>query len=222
MNVAILTPIRLFGEALASFLNILQTVSEVTIARNFSSLLDAMHSRSRIDLVLIDVAQGIDLEEVRAFSNQWTPIALVAIGFQVNHKEIIRFGRAGFSGYLPRDTPLTQLYQTMEDSLAGRLNCTPEISGELFRALYREKFVTDAEEYGEALTPRECVVLREISSGHSNKEIARRLGLSISTIKHHVHKILGKLHVSRRAEAMRKVRNDPWIAGSIPAGGSEH
>jgi DNA-binding NarL/FixJ family response regulator len=62
------------------------------------------------------------------------------------------------------------------------------------------------------LTKREREVLQLISRGRSNKEIALELSLSIATIKHHVQGMLGKLKVTRRAQAMRHVRESPWIA----------
>lgn len=211
MDIAILTSIRLFGDGLGSFFNTRQEMSVVAVAQSFSMLLEAI-SRSKVDVALIDVTQGINLEEVRALASQWPSIALIAIGLKTDRKEIIRCGRAGFSGYLPRNASISELLQVMEDALAGRLICPPEVAGELLRALYRDTHLPHTDENGEALTPRECEVLRQLGSGLSNKEIARRLGLSISTIKHHVHKILAKLHVLRRAEAMRKVRDTPWIA----------
>lgn len=67
----------------------------------------------------------------------------------------------------------------------------------------------------EALTRREGDVLQLIGDGLSNKEIARDLCVSVATVKHHVHNILEKLHVPRRAQAMRRVREAPWIA-SLP------
>jgi DNA-binding NarL/FixJ family response regulator len=51
----------------------------------------------------------------------------------------------------------------------------------------------------------------------SNKEIARDLSLSLATVKHHVHHVLQKLGLPRRAQAMRRVREAPWIASSAPA-----
>ena len=46
----------------------------------------------------------------------------------------------------------------------------------------------------------------------TNKEIARELGLSVATVKHHVHNVLEKLCLPRRAHAMRRVRERPWLA----------
>lgn len=47
--------------------------------------------------------------------------------------------------------------------------------------------------------------------GLSNKEIARELVLSVATVKHHVHNVLDKLKLPRRAQAMRRVRDAPWL-----------
>jgi len=73
------------------------------------------------------------------------------------------------------------------------------------------------------LIRRESKVLELVGRGLSNKEIGCELSLSVATVKHHVHHILEKLKLSRRAEAMRRVRDAPWLAriGSIEKGTSE-
>lgn len=67
-----------------------------------------------------------------------------------------------------------------------------------------------------SLTQREGEVLQLIGDGQSNKEIARELSLSVATVKHHVHSILQKLKVPSRAQAVRRVRDAPWIAPRRP------
>jgi DNA-binding NarL/FixJ family response regulator len=52
------------------------------------------------------------------------------------------------------------------------------------------------------LTTREIQVLRMMRQGLSNKVISRRLGIELSTVKNHVHSVLAKLGVHRRAEAV--------------------
>ena len=53
-----------------------------------------------------------------------------------------------------------------------------------------------------ALSPREVEVLRIMAHGHTNEQIAKELLLSTSTVKNHVHRILGKLGASDRTQAV--------------------
>jgi DNA-binding NarL/FixJ family response regulator len=60
------------------------------------------------------------------------------------------------------------------------------------------------------LTLRESQVAELVSRSLSNKEIARELDLSESTVKHHVHSILGKIGVPSRFQLVRDARQDAW------------
>ncbi len=57
-------------------------------------------------------------------------------------------------------------------------------------------------------------MLQLLGRGLSNKEIARELNLSTATIKHHVHGVLGKLKVTRRAQVIRHVQETTWTGTS--------
>ena len=54
------------------------------------------------------------------------------------------------------------------------------------------------------LTPRETEILTLIGQGFSNKAVARRLGISVHTVKFHIETMFGKLDASSRAEAVAK------------------
>ncbi len=56
------------------------------------------------------------------------------------------------------------------------------------------------------LSPRECEILALLASGESNKEMARRLGISPNTVKTHVARIYEKLEVQKRVQAIEKAR----------------
>ena len=58
----------------------------------------------------------------------------------------------------------------------------------------------------ERLTRREAEIVGLIDEGLSNKQIAGRLSIELATVKNHVHSILEKLQVERRAEAAARVR----------------
>ncbi|MFP3643352.1 LuxR C-terminal-related transcriptional regulator [Paraburkholderia sp. SIMBA_054] len=214
MDVVLLTPIRLLGDALYSCLQNLDEVTIVAQVGDMSALREALVA-SRTDIVLIDITQGMDLDEVRLIATEWPEVVLVALGLEEQRQEVIRCGRAGFSGYIPRHATIGALRQAMIDAVSGCLACPGEISAGLMKALFRMSPATDGFDQNAALTAREGDVLRLIGKGFSNKEIARDLQLSVATVKHHVHGIFSKLNITRRADAMRRVRDAPWIASAL-------
>jgi DNA-binding NarL/FixJ family response regulator len=212
MQLLFVTTIPLFGEALGGCFRRHPEISLQATVPDLPSMCKTLET-TQTDIVLIDVTQGVDLDQVRAIAAEHPDVAFVALGLQERQQEVIRCGRAGFSGYVARNASVDELCSALFDVIAGRLACSSEISGSLLRALFRIVPQSGPEE---ALTRREGEVLHLIGRGSSNKEIARELGLSVSTVKHHVHHVLVKLGLPRRAQAMRRVREMPWLA-SAPA-----
>ena len=193
MRIAVVTPIRLFSEGLASsFQNHAEFAVEAAVA-DLAGLRATLET-GNVSVILIDVTQGIDLDEVRVIASEHAEIALVALGLNEDRRDVVRCGRAGFSGYISRNASFDELCRALSDVASGRLACTDQ-----------------------GLTRREGEVLKLIGQGMSNKEIARDLNLSLATVKHHVHHVLQKLGLPRRAQAMRRVREAPWLASSAPA-----
>lgn len=211
MRLIVVTPTRLLGEGLAACFRLHASISLPTTVHDLKQLRQALQAAAA-DVVLIDVTQGIDLDEVRAIASEHQELSFVALGLQEQRQDVIRCGRAGFGGYVSRHASIDELCRALSDAVAGRLTCSAEISGGLLRALFRRGSHPHAEDMKDALTRREGEVLTLIGRGLSNKEIARELDLSLSTVKHHVHHVLGKLQLPRRAQAMRRVREAPWIA----------
>lgn len=209
MKVVILTPVPLLGDALAASFERRSGIEVTAIVREIGELAAALSSEPA-ELVLVDVTQGVGLYDVRAFAAERPGVTLVAFGLQEQRQEVIRCGRAGFCGYVSRDATVDALCQALFDVMEGRLRCSAEISGGLLRALFRAE-PDHAPGAEQPLTRRESAVLHLIGQGLSNKEIARELVLSVATVKHHVHNILDKLHLPRRAQAMRRVRDAPWL-----------
>jgi DNA-binding CsgD family transcriptional regulator len=102
----------------------------------------------------------------------------------------------GQAGRLPREATPAQIDAALRAAAAGLIvRCADEERAE-FRAL--------DEEDAPLLTPREVEVLAAIGDGGSNKEVARRLGISQHTVKFHVESLLRKLGAISRAAAVRK------------------
>ncbi|MBU8974524.1 response regulator transcription factor [Lysobacter sp. MMG2] len=212
MNLLVFTPVRLLGDGLAASLASRRGVDVRAVVNAFADLHAAIQAHD-VDLMLIDVTQGIDLSEVRAIAQAHPDILLVALGLDEQRQNVIRCGRAGFTGYVPRDASIEELCNALSDVVHGRLACPAEISCGLLRALFRmNESPDDPGVTGKQLSRRECDVMHLIERGLSNKEIARELCLSVSTVKHHVHHILEKLELSRRTQAMHRAREEPWIA----------
>src|SRR4029079_10643624 len=96
-----------------------------------------------------------------------------------------------------------EVVQVIERAVRGETLCSPRLAGELVRklaSLARDRVVEPAR--GQ-LTRREREVVALIEEDCSNKEIAVRLGIEVATVKNHVHNLLDKLGVSRRAEITR-------------------
>jgi len=218
MFVVILTPVRLLGEGIASSLHCGGRDTQTVILRDLASLADLAAADPRPDAVIVDVTQAADLENIRDFHGEFPDLPLLALGLREREAEIVAHGRAGFAGYISRDDGSEELCQRVEDAVRGRFACTPEMAAGLMRGLFR---LTEPEPGGfdiANLTPREEHVARLVARGLSNKEIARQLMLSESTVKHHVHSILNKSGMSRRVEVMRSIRAIPW-GRPVPAVG---
>jgi DNA-binding NarL/FixJ family response regulator len=104
---------------------------------------------------------------------------------------------AGVSGYVPRTGSIEDLVAAIRSAVRGEARCPPVITSALMR---RVATLANAGGAGHRLTTRELEIAEHIALGMSNREIARRLGIELCTVKNHVHHMLEKLGVSRRAD----------------------
>ena len=104
--------------------------------------------------------------------------------------------QAGAIGYLLKNVSADELAGAIRSASIGRPTLAPEATQALIRASGRRQ------EHDSDLTPREKEVLKMMTDGLSNPEIAQRLIVSKSTVKFHVSSILSKLNASGRTEAV--------------------
>ena len=211
-SILIVADIRLYREGLA------QVLARQSSFRLTGTAGDAHGAIAQLrgqhpDMVLVDMAMSASVDVVRAIRESAPETKVVALSVGETEADVWACAEAGVTGYVGRDASLADLIATLESAVRGEALCSPRMAGSLLRRLAELAIAQPSGTPSTHLTRREQEILRLLDEGLANKEIARRLGIEVATVKNHVHNILDKLQVHRRAEAaaiMRKVlRTNP-------------
>jgi DNA-binding NarL/FixJ family response regulator len=108
---------------------------------------------------------------------------------------------AGASGFVLKDDPPEQLIAAIRTVAGGDALLSPAVTKRVIRQFARKRAAPPPKEFDE-LTAREREVLRLITNGLSNAEIGRELFISETTVKTHVTRVLQKLNLRDRAQAI--------------------
>ena len=111
--------------------------------------------------------------------------------------------RASLNAIIARDAAREDIQLALQAAEAGLVLLHPtSASGLIQHSSLHDIRDNATEEFAEELTARESEVLRLVSMGLGNKEVAGRLAISEHTVKFHISSILGKLHAGSRTEAV--------------------
>ena len=158
------------------------------------------------DVVIMDIRMprldGIEATKRLAVQGEKAPKVLVLTTFDLD-EYVYQALRAGAAGFLLKDTPPRQLAEAVRTIAAGESLLAPAVTKRLIeRYVSRPPGDTARRERFAELTERELEVLQLITRGLSNAEIGARLFLSEATVKTHVTRILSKLGVRDRVQAV--------------------
>jgi len=158
----------------------------------------------RPDVVLMDVRMPVmdGLEATRRLNHIDGPKVLILTTFDLDDYVYAAL-RAGASGFLLKDAPAADLINAVRIVAAGEALLAPSVTRRLI-AEFAARPVADRPRPAalNALTPRETDVLRLIARGRSNQEIAEDLVVAEQTVKTHIGRILAKLGLRDRAQAV--------------------
>ncbi|MEA2426365.1 MAG: hypothetical protein QOH13_2775 [Thermoleophilaceae bacterium] len=158
----------------------------------------------RPDVVLMDVRMpGVDgIEATRRLGRLGSdaPRVLMLTTFDLD-EYVYDALRAGASGFLLKDAPAAQLVDAIRVVAAGDALLAPAVTRRMIAEFARRPLPADEPALAE-LTARELEVLKLIAAGLSNTEIAARLFLSDATVKTHVKRVLAKLRLRDRVQAV--------------------
>ena len=178
----------------------------------------ALAARLRPTVVLMDVRMpGMDgLTAARAIVAGTSSRVLMLTTFD-SDEYVYTALRAGASGFLLKDTPSQHLVTAVRSVAAGDALIDPAITRRLIQQFARAvRPSTNAPGRLAALTPREREVLRHIAQGLSNAEIAQELTVEENTVKTHVGRILIKLGLRDRVQAVVLAYETGFVVPDLP------
>jgi DNA-binding NarL/FixJ family response regulator len=160
------------------------------------------------DVVLMDVRMPkvSGLEATAEIKARHPEVAIVMLTVSEEEADLFRAIKAGAQGYLLKNLEAPQLRSMLEGVARGEPAITPGTAARII-----DEFLLSpgggSQAGSQRLTERELSVLRLVTEGLRNREIATELGISENTVKFHLKNIVEKLHAQNRAElAARAVR----------------
>ena len=191
----------------AGFAAILDTQPDFTVLGTAAGGAEAVRTcqERSPDVVLMDIRMpGMDgIEATRLLTSaRRAPRVLVLTTFDLD-EYVYEALRAGASGFLLKDVTAERLFDAVRVIAAGDALLAPTVTRRLIGefARQRPRPAPAGPAFG-ALTPRETEVLRLIAGGLSNPEIAERLVVTEETVKTHVSRVLSKLGLRDRTQAV--------------------
>jgi len=155
---------------------------------------------TRPDIVLMDLRMpGVDGVTATARiaageAGEPAPRVLILTTYE-SDDQILAAIEAGAAGYLLKAAPQAEIVAGIRSVAAGQSALSPQVAVRLVERMRRPPPEV-------VLTPRETDVLRLVSAGHSNKQVAVRLGIGESTVKTHLLNVFEKLGVADRTRAV--------------------
>lgn len=204
-KVMVVSSVLLYREGLAASLSADGRLQVMAIT-------DPIHAASEAqtcapDAVLFDATGTEALEMARRLKRLDGSIVLVGFGISNSVEHAVACAEAGLAGFIDENGSIDALVHATLCALQGEFSCSPRVT-----AILCERLATLAngdtrlaETAASSLTPREREIASLVSEGLSNKEIALGLRIGPATVKNHVHNILDKLGVRRRAAIATRV-----------------
>ncbi len=155
------------------------------------------------DVVLLDVMMpgmsGIEVARVIRATSPRTRVIILTV--HTDEEFLFEAIKAGAMGYLLKDGSSDELLRAVHVVAQGEGLLAPAMAAKVFREFSRATASKDLAPVLTPLTPREVQILKHVTGGLANKEIAHTLGISERTVKNHLSNIMEKLHVNSRTQA---------------------
>lgn len=200
---------ELFSKALKDLLASSLGFTEVIVVTSFDAAVWNLSREASISLALLDLSL-LDMDGFAGLASLrvgYPDLRLAVIAGSSRREQILRALSVGVHGFIPRTLSVNDAVQALNTIVNGQIYVPPTLSDVLDDAspnsvdyltgLHEAEEGLDRRDQG--LTSRQQEVMRLISEGKTNKEIARSLGLAEGTVKAHVNALFRALSVHNRA-----------------------
>lgn len=162
----------------------------------------------RPDIILMDISmpQLNGLEATRRIKQELPTIQIVILTMHETEEYLIKILQAGATGYVLKQAADRELIEAVRIASRGDTYLYPRIATRLVSDYLRriETGTPDERDTAyETLTAREREILKLVAEGHTNKEIAELLTLSIKTVENHRYSLMNKLNAHDRGELIK-------------------
>jgi DNA-binding NarL/FixJ family response regulator len=220
INVVVVEDHPLFRQGLEKALGMAEDIALLGHADNGAKGLQQA-STLNPDVVLLDVnlPDQNGHQVARKLTAEHPNIAVVMLtAYHDVHQELFAM-RSGASAYCAKDISPDELIAVIRDVAKGLfvVNSKRLQRDELEQWIHSQldsvtgPYTEDSEQHLIPLSPRETEILRSVTGGMSNKEIASELGISQQTVKNHMTSILRKLNVEDRTQAAVTALRYGWV-----------
>ncbi|RZS91814.1 LuxR family two component transcriptional regulator [Motilibacter rhizosphaerae] len=203
----------------AGFRVLLETQDDLRVVAEAQDGAEAVSlaRQHRPDVVLMDIRMPVldGLEATRRVVAEPDPPKVLVLTTFDGDAYVYDALKAGASGFLLKSVPPEQLLHGIRSCAAGDALLAPVVTRRLIEQFVNRLPPGRTAPQLEVLTARELDILREVARGHSNAEIAAELYLSEATVKTHVSRVLQKLGLRDRAQAVVVA----YETGVVTAGG---
>ena len=194
----------LFRQGIKKLLELEPDIAIVGQANNGQEMLDMLKKASP-DVILMDIGMpkmdGVTATyKVKKMLSQVNIIILTVYG---DEPYIFQAIKAGAMGYLLKDVSIDALIEAIHRVSKGEALVQPVVAAKVLKefALLDKRKLKEGDKFYSDLTEREKEILRLITLGGTNKEIAQKLDISEKTVKNHISNIFSILHVNNRTQA---------------------
>ena len=186
----------LFREGLTNLLGNYPDIQVVGQAGNGNEALEKARETSP-DVVLMDIimpeCNGLDATQM--IKDEIPHAKIVMLTVSESEDNLFQAIKLGAHGYLVKSTEASELVEVLRGLSQGKIYVEPGIAAKILEEFARSGHTK------EHLSSREKEILKLVTKGLTNKEIAESLSISQSTVKNHIHSAMEKLHVRNRVEA---------------------